>query len=133
LKKWQYLLYKHVLLHGLNISVALNPDSRLIQQPRFQLYWLNLNLSYVLEFFLQSLVKKHYIKQFELLFWQQVLMSCATLAAGYVLLQDVLWSVSIVSLIMNLVHRRADFVNTGVLLGCIYVLFSQQVMHLSVN
>lgn len=46
LKKYQYLLYKHVLLHGLNVSVALSTipsTTRLVLDPRFRLYWIGLN------------------------------------------------------------------------------------------
>ena len=66
IKKWQYLLYKHCLLHGLNLSVAL-PGSllgsggggaagsvRVVHTRHWQLYWLSLNSAYVMEFFLQT-------------------------------------------------------------------------------
>jgi hypothetical protein len=70
IKKGQYLFYKHVLLHGLNISVALryqqstlqptHPSSLLssvLTRPSWRLYWLALNTSYVMEFFLQTMVR----------------------------------------------------------------------------
>ena len=53
LKKYQYLTYKHCLLHGLNIGVALSGDA-LARQPAFRLYWLCINAAYVMEFFLQA-------------------------------------------------------------------------------
>ena len=66
IKKWQYLLYKHCLLHGLNLSVAL-PGSllgsggggaagsvRVVHTRHWRLYWLSLNSAYVMEFFLQT-------------------------------------------------------------------------------
>jgi len=56
-KKWQYLAYKHVLLHGLNVTVAMT-GVRLAGTPAFQLYWLLLNTAYVMEFFLQTLVRR---------------------------------------------------------------------------
>lgn len=56
LKKYQYLLYKHFLLHGLNISVAISGEA-IAATPPFRLYWLSLNAAYVLEFFLQTLVR----------------------------------------------------------------------------
>lgn len=53
LKKYQYVFYKHALLHGLNISIALRHHNNLIHEQVFLFYWLDLNTSYVLEFFLQ--------------------------------------------------------------------------------
>ena len=42
MKKWQYLLYKHCLLHGLNVSVALREGgaatSALVRTGHFRLY-----------------------------------------------------------------------------------------------
>lgn len=56
-KKAQYLLYKHALLHGLNVSVAV-AGLKLAGTPPFQSYWLLLNAAYVMEFFLQTLVRR---------------------------------------------------------------------------
>jgi hypothetical protein len=66
LKKGQYLLYKHCLLHGLNASVAVRaagllPVATIADEARvamvhtgyFRCYWLALNSAYVMEFFLQ--------------------------------------------------------------------------------
>ena len=53
IKKWQYVFYKHFLLHGLNASVALDlvfdahSIQPLIQMPAFRSYWVALNTSYV--------------------------------------------------------------------------------------
>ena len=60
MKKYQYLLYKHCLLHGLNISVAvmtlsvgnahgvqLTCGNGVASQPHFRLFWLCLNTAYV--------------------------------------------------------------------------------------
>ncbi len=58
LKKGQYLLYKHVLLHGLNASLAVDGAAAFAAERHFRQYWLCLNTAYVLEFFLQTLVKK---------------------------------------------------------------------------
>jgi hypothetical protein len=52
LKKYQYLLDKHALLHGLNISVAFSGRS-FATEGWWRLYWISLNTAYVLEFFLQ--------------------------------------------------------------------------------
>ena len=70
----RYLLYKHCLLHGLNLSVALElardrprpsaPLSRPIaEQPAFRVYWAALNAAYVMEFFLQTLVRRGLLAQ----------------------------------------------------------------------
>ena len=48
----QYLLYKHCLLHGLNVSAAIDGLTLATDAP-FRMYWLCLNTSYVFEFFLQ--------------------------------------------------------------------------------
>ena len=48
----QYLLYKHCLLHGLNVSAAID-GLTLATDAQFRMYWLCLNTSYVFEFFLQ--------------------------------------------------------------------------------
>jgi len=42
IKKYQYIFYKHALLHGLNISAALGRPPR-IRGRRFRAYWLSLN------------------------------------------------------------------------------------------
>ena len=38
MKKWQYLLYKHALLHGLNASVAVDGGS-IVSTTFFRTYW----------------------------------------------------------------------------------------------
>ena len=50
-KKWQYVAYKHVLLFGLNASLALSPARDCLPQTSrsFRLYWVLLNAAYVLE------------------------------------------------------------------------------------
>ena len=55
-KKWQYVFYKTCLLHGLNVSAAIGfgrsrSDRSSTSGTFFQLYWLCLNASYVMEFF----------------------------------------------------------------------------------
>jgi len=42
IKKYQYMFYKHCLLHGLNVSVALN-GNYIASESSFRLYWLSLN------------------------------------------------------------------------------------------
>ncbi len=85
LKKYQYVFYKHFLLHGLNISLALAPllehagvlmrplaapgdlgaaaDALAAGSGYFRLYWLGLNTAYTMEFFLQTFVKRGYMTQ----------------------------------------------------------------------
>ena len=77
-KKTQYLFYKHALLHGLNICVGLWHDNdSLVTSETFTTYWMLLNTSYVMEFFLQTLVKKRMLSQGLMLVLQCMLM-CAS-------------------------------------------------------
>ena len=113
-KKYQYLFYKHFLLHGLNISLTITGEY-ITNNSDFRLYWLLLNISYVMEFFLQTLVKKKYMSQRNLYFMQFLLMSASTYAAIKVL-QKVDIFVSICSFLLNFIHRKHDMINTIVLL-----------------
>jgi hypothetical protein len=110
IKKYQYVFYKHFVLHGLNISVALNNDP-VVDQSYFRLFWLLLNASYVLEFFLQTLVKKKYMRQDTMLQMQKVLMTASSLAAFWVL-RHVNIPIALVSLVMNFINRKHDVMNT---------------------
>ena len=114
IKKYQYVFYKHFLLHGLNLSVAVYSQG-LVNQPEFRLYWLLLNLSYVMEFFLQTLVKKKYLSQSNMLKLQVVLMTAATIAAVYVL-QHVSILISCLSVFLNFTNRGHDVFNTMAIL-----------------
>ena len=55
---------RHFLLHGLNVSVAMGggggggEGAALVGTAHFRLYWLCLNVAYVCEFFMQTLVKR---------------------------------------------------------------------------
>jgi hypothetical protein len=127
-KKWQYLLYKHVLLHGINMIVCLQPRSAaLAHDPAWRLYWVCLNGSYVMEFFLQSMVKRRAIGQFTMLFLNRWLMLVSTLAAGLVV-----WRIASVpylflssaSLVWNVVHRGQDFSHVVALACAGYYLLS---------
>ena len=92
IKKYQYIFYKHFLLHGLNISICLSyilnnsntythTTISITYTIYFRLYWLLLNTSYVMEFFLQTLVKKKYIKQYYMLILQHILMLSSSIIA----------------------------------------------------
>eukprot|EP00667_Euglena_gracilis_P015339 EG_transcript_15944 len=110
LKKYQYLLYKHCLLHGLNVSVAIR-GRHVADDPAFRLYWLCLNTAYVMEFFLQSLVKRKAMRQGTMLRMQQWLMLVSTFAALQVL-RDVDPAVAAASFALNFAHRHHDVLNT---------------------
>lgn len=121
IKKYQYVFYKHFILHGLNITVAVN-SSPLASKRHFRLFWLLLNTSYVMEFFLQTLVKKRYMTQETMLALQKVLMLASTIAAANVL-TEVNWLVCIISLALNFLHRKHDLLNTMIVaVGYIVVL-----------
>lgn len=114
MKKYQYMLYKHSLLHGLNLTVAFRGaptaanELPLTAQHSFQLYWLALNTAYVMEFFLQTLVKRRYMQQRTMLALNQLLMVVSTLVAVQVLWQVDL-TVSVASLLLNMAHRSRPF------------------------
>ena len=57
MKKYQYIFYKHFLLHGLNVTVALD-GIQIARRNDFRMYWLCLNISYVMEFFFANLGKE---------------------------------------------------------------------------
>jgi hypothetical protein len=118
-KKWQYVLYKHVLLHGLNICAAMRGGIDASSRT-FRLYWLCLNASYVLEFFLQTLVKRGYLRQGRMLALNALLMGASTLAAVPVLLA-VHPLVAAGSLALNFWRRGGDVSNVALLLLAIGV------------
>lgn len=111
IKKYQYVFYKHFLLHGLNISIIIYGGNNLVSSQLFRLYWMLLNTAYVFEFFLQTLVKKKHLMQTTMIQIQQLLMIASTVAAIYVL-KRVNIIVSILSLILNFINRKQDTMNT---------------------
>ena len=109
-KKCQYVLYKHFLLHGLNVGALLLSET-IASSREFRLYWALLNTSYGSEFFLQTLVKKRYISQGLMLLLQTLLMASATLSVlGLLRFANPLSS--LLSCLLNFANRRRDFVNT---------------------
>jgi hypothetical protein len=113
IKKTQYIFYKHCILHGVNISVVLYPQA-LSQIPNsfgWRTFWMLLNTSYVMEFFLQSLVKRKLLHQSTMLLLNQSLMIAATLGATSVLKYVPLWLVG-VSIALNFCHRHHEVTNT---------------------
>ena len=117
IKKYQYVFYKHVLLHGLNIYIAIS-GSNIGCLIYFRLYWLALNTSYVMEFFMQTLVKKKVISQNLMLILQRILMLFST-TATIPLLLDIPFLIPILSCILNFKNRGHDFMNVLI----VYVLF----------
>ena len=138
IKKYQYIFYKHFLLHGLNISICLSYtlNSNITNNTHthtsisitntiyFRLYWLLLNTSYVMEFFLQTLVKKKYIKQDCMLILQHILMLSSSIIAINILYYIKIY-IAILSLVFNFINRKYDFMNV------IFVLFIS--MYIEVN
>ena len=117
IKKSQYLFYKHFLLHGMNLTAFLHPDFTNCRNS-WRLFWDCLNASYVLEFFLQSLVKRKALEQSTMLFMNRWLMFVSTLAACLVLWDfPIPWICCGISLVWNWVHRHHDFSHTLVLAG----------------
>jgi hypothetical protein len=110
IKKYQYVFYKHFLLHGLNLS-ALLYGYMLPSRREFRIFWMLLNISYVMEFFMQTLVKKKYISQAFMLQLQLLLMTAASVAALFVL-QHVDIGIAMLSLVLNFTHRNHEMFNT---------------------
>lgn len=105
IKAAQYLLYKHALLHGLNASAAAAAGAGLARAPGFRLYWACLNLSYVSEFFLNTLVKRRYMSQPAMLVLQNALMLASSLAALDTVVRHVQPVTAALSLVFNLCAR----------------------------
>ena len=127
-KKWQYVFYKTCLLHGLNVSSAIFGSSRSSSSSktttiltthgeRFQLYWLCLNASYVMEFFLQTLVKKKYGTQSNALLMNQFLMVVSSLSAFPVVVHRVHPIAFVAALALNFLNRKQETAN--VCLTCV--------------
>ncbi|KAG7354043.1 hypothetical protein IV203_003399 [Nitzschia inconspicua] len=134
IKKAQYIFYKHCILHGVNLAVVVVVviptsdvtalSSEIPYSFSWRIFWMLLNTSYVMEFFLQSLVKRRLLSHGSMLLLNQGLMTAATLGATVVLKYVPLWMV-VVSIGLNFVHRHHDVVNTmgiaTVMLGSKYL------------
>jgi len=110
-KKAQYMTYKFALLHGLNVSLCID-GADIGSTTQWRTYWFCLNTSYVMEFFLQTLVKKGYLTQHWMLRMQQLLMAVSSIAAGVVLLRHVHPEAAVASLALSMVRRKCDTSNT---------------------
>lgn len=125
MKKYQYVFYKHFMLHGLNVGAAIDGFEGL-RKPRikppglglglglslvdatpFRLYWLGLNAAYVMEFFLQTLVKRRYLTQGRMLRMNQFLMLVST-ASAVAVLRRVSVVGSVVSLAVNFARASGE-------------------------
>eukprot|EP00300_Choanocystis_sp_HF-7_P041763 c854_g1_i1.p1 GENE.c854_g1_i1~~c854_g1_i1.p1 ORF type:complete len:305 (+),score=56.41 c854_g1_i1:32-946(+) len=114
LKKYQYMLYKHFLLHGLTATVAAS-SFPIASDPAFRLYWLALNTAYVMEFFLQTLVRRRRISQTRMLRMNQFLMVVSSVVAVQVLARVAIVP-ALLSLALNFANRGKDFVNFAIVL-----------------
>lgn len=121
IKKYQYVFYKHVLLHGLNISIAISGNF-ISSNIYFRLYWLALNTSYVMEFFLQTMVKKKVLSQRSLLILQKILMFFSSTATLPVLIQIPIL-IPLFSCIFNFKNRGHDFMNTMIVFSLFFTLY----------
>lgn len=122
MKKYQYILYKHALLHGVNVTVAIDGGA-LVATPYFRTYWLCLNIAYVNEFFMQTLVKRRYLSQQWMLGLQQLLMIVSTIFAVQIL-QSVRVLPSLLSLALNF-KRRGREVSNGLIVLASAMLLSR--------
>jgi len=131
IKKAQYLFYKHVILHGVNLTVflaaAVDDDNnyrsqpqQLVRTPAWRVFWICLNASYVMEFFLQSLVRRRVMAQSTMLTLNRLLMAVSSVAAVQSVVRlgrrpgpfAVRWDLCLASLALNWVQRKHDVVHT---------------------
>lgn len=89
----------------------------------FRLYWLSLNTSYVMEFFLQTLVKKGYMSQRTLVFLQLLLMSVSSIVAVEILVRYCDFRLGLLSLVLNFTNRKMEMTNLAIVAGVAYVLY----------
>ena len=129
-KKLQYIFYKHFVLHGLNISVAfpkIHPSTNVATLPlpqthEWRVFWIALNTSYVMEFFMQSMVKRGLFSQRFAMFMNGLLMASSTLAALGAVFGKVRTEAAIISLLLNFINRRREILNTmvtGFIFACV--------------
>lgn len=121
IKKYQYVFYKHFLLHGLNICLYIS-YTPIANDPFFRLYWILLNTSYCFEFFLQTLVKKSYMEQSTMLILQKILMTAASIASIHVLAHVNVY-IALASMILNFLNRQMDLQNTTIVTIASYYMY----------
>jgi hypothetical protein len=125
LKKAQYLFYKHFVFFGLNMSLMLRPHN-LVATPSWRVFWLSLNTAYVMEFFLQTLVRRHVLSQSAMLALNWFLMVVSSLAAITCLLPIVSWPIAGMSTLLNIINRHHDVINT-IMLSTVCMLWKEAV------
>lgn len=120
IKKWQYVFYKLVILHGLNLSVAFpavvasglsEASGPLPLRQIWRIFWLCLNASYVMEFYLQSLVKRSFLTQAQMLGLQRLLMGASSLSALLAVKDVIRPELCVLSLLLNFTNRGWDLTN----------------------
>ena len=100
-----------------------NHSDLLLNIQLFRVYWILLNTSYVMEFFLQTLVKRRVIAQWYMIVLQNILMIAASISAVYVLqFTDI--RIAFVSLICNFSNRGHDVGNTTIIMCVLYIIYS---------
>lgn len=109
IKKYQYIVWKHAVFNGLNLSAAFSTGVS-VNTLSFRLFWLILNTAYVMEFFLQSLVKKKLLSQTMMLVLNQCLMLVGSIS-GIIVLKDLNILLVGVSIFLNFFNRGFDFFN----------------------
>ena len=112
LKKYQYIFYKHFMLHGLNVSIAVSGFD-ITSTFYWRVYWLGLNIAYVMEFFMQTLVKRRIICQSWMLCMNVFLMISSSLAA-FPVMRNVNFPAALLSLVLNFINRKRDCFNVAV-------------------
>ena len=117
IKKYQYVLYKTVLLHGLNASLAFADATTrsLVGTPHFRCFWIALNGAYVFEFFLQTLVKRKYLSQNAMLALNQTLMVISTMAV-FPVLTSIDPVVAATTFALNFINRKREMQNVFIAL-----------------
>lgn len=99
------------------VAVTLGGGAIATSRP-FRVYCLCLNTSYVMEFFLQTLVKKGHLGQLRMLALQQLLMAISSAAATQTLWRHTRLVAAAASLALNLGHRHHELANTATTLSC---------------
>ena len=127
MKKWQYVFLKHFLQFGLNLSIAImatNYRPHMIYSLEFRWFWMFLNTSFVMEFFLQTMVKKGYLQQKMMLELNFLLMICSSITAVFLMHKFVFWQAGLASLVLNFVNRKHDTLNMGIMICGIYIVYA---------
>lgn len=129
MKKYQYVFLKHGLQQGLLLTIAVRGGDAvfLSRSPIFRMHWVLMATMFVMEFFLQTLVKKDRLSQQNMLRFQHLLMATISIAAGWVFVTSVSPFIAMASAALNFANRGHDMLNTTLLL--VALVFSCQ--HLS--